>query len=91
MRKDSESAFSRSSHGNLRRVSRCIVLQEQNASSQFSSPLSCNLSGKTVKYYIFALYKMVSYHAEKLSQRTFYQVAKAMYLNGKLIVRIYVM
>ena len=41
MRKDFEPAFSRSSHGNLRRVSRRIVLREH-TSRQFSSPLSCN-------------------------------------------------
>ena len=47
MRKDFESAFSRSSHVNLRRLDRRIVLQEQNASSKFSSPLSCNFLAQT--------------------------------------------
>ena len=37
MRKDYEAAFSHSSHGNLRNVSRCIILQKQKASSQLFS------------------------------------------------------
>ena len=52
MRKDLESAFSRSSHCNLRRVSRRIVLQEQNASSQFSPPLSCNFLAQTPQFVV---------------------------------------
>ena len=39
MRKDFKSTFSHSSHGNLRRVGRGVVLQEQNTVSQFSLPL----------------------------------------------------
>ena len=35
MRKDFEAAFSRSSYDNLRRVSRCIILQVQNAHTLF--------------------------------------------------------
>ena len=50
MRKNFESAFSRSSHCNLRRVSSCIVLQEQNTSSQFSSPLSCNFLAQAPQF-----------------------------------------
>ena len=42
MRNDFKSTFSRSSHGNLWRVDRGVVLQEQNTASQFSSPLSCD-------------------------------------------------
>ena len=45
MRKDLKSTFSRSSHGNLWRVGRGVVLQEQNTASRFSSPLSCNFLG----------------------------------------------
>ena len=36
MMKDFKSAFSRSSHGNLWRVGRGVVLQEQNAAGQFT-------------------------------------------------------
>ena len=50
MGKDFESAFSRSNHGNLRRLSRRIVLQEQNTSSQFSSPLSCNFLAQAPRF-----------------------------------------
>ena len=59
MRKDFESVFSRSSHGNLRRVSRRIVLQEKNTSSQFSSPLSCNFLAQTPQFccIIFTIYR----------------------------------
>ena len=49
VRKDFESAFSRSRHGNLRRVSKHIVLQEQNASNQFSS-LSCNFLAQALLF-----------------------------------------
>ena len=50
MRKDFESAFSRSSHGNLRRVSRRSVLEKQNTSIQFSSPLSCNFLAQAPQF-----------------------------------------
>ena len=39
MRKDFKSTLSRSSHGNLWHVARCVVQQEQNIGSEFSSPL----------------------------------------------------
>ena len=60
MRKDFESALSRSSHGNFRLVSRRIVLQEQNTSSQFSSPLSCYFLGQAPQFccIICTIYRM---------------------------------
>ena len=45
MRKGFKSTFSCSSYGNLWRLGRGIVLQEQNTRGQFSSPLSCNFLG----------------------------------------------
>ena len=50
MRKDFEFTFSRSSQGNLWRMGRGVVLQEQNTVSQFSSPLSCNFSVKLPQF-----------------------------------------
>ena len=76
MRKDLESAFSRSSHGNLRRVSMHIVLQEQNSSGQFSSFLSCNFLAQAPKFcciiciiYRATLLKIINYDYS-LSQKT---------------------
>ena len=76
MRKDFESAFSRSSQNNLRRVSRRLVMQEQNASSQFSPPLSCNFLAQTPQFcciictiYRATLFKIIS-HDYPLSQKT---------------------
>ena len=68
MGKDFESAFSRNSHGNLRRVSRRIVLQEQNASSQFSSPLSCNFQAQTPQFccILCTIYRATLFNINKI-------------------------
>ena len=50
MRKDLKSTFCCSSHGNLRRVDRDVVMQEQITGSQFSLPHSCNFLAKRPQF-----------------------------------------